>query len=51
MISVICVKINIYDLKTRLNVGDEIDFILYLEILNLFCTNMSHYFVAEITEK
>ena len=49
MISVICVKINIYDLKTRLNVGDEIDFIIYLEILNLFCTNTRY--VAEITEK
>ena len=36
MISVICEKINIYGLKTRLNVGDEIDFLIYLEISNSF---------------
>ena len=41
MISVICEKINIYDYKTKFNVGDEIDFIIYLEILNLFCTNIT----------
>ena len=36
----ICEKINIYGLKTRLNVGDEIDFLIYLEISKSFYRNV-----------